>query len=235
MNFTEFKESHFFYAGRGRYNIEYNDFGFETFAMFDSYPLRMLSSRDPVITQYIPPWHKRITIVHLIHALEMVTTDRNGKDWIPEEFRQVIKNQWIEVSDILHSIVDKKQLEGSNKDFRIMHSKLLITEPGFPIGQHIHQCPQTLTVCYRLSENKLKSAEPSHFKMGKDMLQNSYFPDADKFIFTMIDDPYHEVNSNEWRFWWFNDFSDYFDLPEGLPMHYWKDPLLDNNNLDLKK
>jgi len=232
MNFTEFKESHFFYAGRGRYNVINHSFNLEDFAMFDSYSLRMLSSKDPTLYHFGTPWHKRITTMHLIHALEMRTVDTTESNWMPEDFRELIKHQWIEVSDILNSILDKEQLGNPNKKNRILHSKLLITEPGVPIMQHVHDCPQTLTVCYKLSEDKLNSTEPSHFKMGKDMLKNSYFPDSDKFIFTMVDDPPHQVHSNEWRFWWFNDFSDYFELPKDLPFYYWNDPLLDNNNLD---
>jgi hypothetical protein len=237
MDFTTFKESKFYQAGIHRYHTTDHTLVKAPYPMFDNYPLRALSSKDPDLYQYDMFWHRTHTVMHLIHALEMNFGPNLGQDqinWLPSEFKDVLKKQWIETNDIVNSILDKKHAEG-NRDFRVLHGKFQTAPPGIDLPQHIHQCAQTMSCCYTFKEDKIESAEPSNFKMGKDMSRIINIPDADKLIFKLVDDPFHQVHSNEWRFWWFTDFSDHFDIPEGLPFHYWNDPFLDNNNLDLKK
>jgi hypothetical protein len=85
---------------------------------------------------------------------------------------------------------------------------------------------------YRFNEDKLEiDADPAHFLMGKFFQHKVYLPEGDKVIFTMTDDPPHYVHSPDWRFWWFNDFNDYVDIPPNLPFVYWEDELLHNKAL----
>jgi hypothetical protein len=240
MNFTAFEKSNFFYTGCGRYNlVNHNFLIHDGLAMFDYHQFNILSSKNPTIDKIDMP-RSRICIMHLSHALSInsppvdgaVSFDDDNKNriWLPDEFRELLINQWIEVVDIIDSIVDNKRLENSNKEFKMLHSKLIITKPGIVVDPHYHACPQTLTICYSFNEDKIESAEPSNFKMGWDSKHKIDLPNTDKFLFTMIDNPPHALYTNEWKFWWTVDFSDYFDVPEGLPFHYWNEPLLNRNN-----
>lgn len=238
MDFTKFKESYFYRSGLVRYDIvnhrcttppigspvwEFNS------PIFSTTPMLAPSSKNPELMEYTILPHNQIAIMHLLDAIRLNLTDPIENDkWISPEFRNLIKTQWTEISDICESIVSKNKKESN--DFKMIRSALIITGPGVKVNPHRHNCPQILTFCYKLSPRD-NAVDPSVLKIGDDLSHRLYFPDEERTVFSIKNDPYHEVNSSEWRFWWVNDFSDYFDVPENLPFYHWSDPLLDNNNL----
>jgi hypothetical protein len=234
MDFNAFRNSNFFKLGMKRINTLTLETTDTYFSMFDSGiidPLSKIQNNDLVLEP--PMGHSNITIAHVLQAIQTQLPARHGVLWIPEEFKNVLRSQLIEVNQIVNDLLILNNAKRQDNKIGMIHSKLLITEPGVSINKHIHQCPFTLTVCYKFNQDSIEG-EPSHFMMGETNRKPCYYPKDDKFYFVMRDDPPHEVFSNEWRFWWFNDFSEVIDIPD-LGFTRWSDPLLDNNNLDSKR
>ena len=243
MDFKKFRESYFFKVGQSRFSILARQVLPDHFCMYETSSIQAPDSSDPLIPDYVPPLHKRITPFHLKLALGlqgakqtergMMTFIEHEFEFIPPEFKEVIIKQYIEVTDIMNRIMKEHndKVTDPTKKLRMNVGKLLVSEPGMPIGQHVHDVKSTVTVVYRFDDDMLKDEDPTHFLMGKRFQTKIYLPDTDRVIFKMTDDPPHHVHSNRWTFWWFNDFTEYVDLPEGLPFTYWEDPALDNKNL----
>ena len=237
MDFTKFKESYFYRSGLVRYDIVNHRIitptsknpEWERYSpIFRTSPMMTPSSKNLDIQEYTIP-HNQIGVIHLLDAIRLNLHDPNENiNWLSPDFRAMIKSQWIEVSDVCESIISKYKKESNS--FELIRSALIITGPGVKINPHKHACKQVVTLCYKLSDQE-DNMEPSHMKIGADLSNIINFPDGDKIIFSIKNDPQHEVISSEWRFWWVNDFSDCFDLPENLPFIYWDNPLLDNKNI----
>lgn len=237
MNFKEFRNSNFFKLGMSRINSLTLEPSNTYFSMFDCGVIDPLSTIQNTQLELEPPMgHNNMTTVHLLTALQTQLPARHGIKWIPEEFKELLYQQCVEVNTIVNNILETNNRGIPTVDqIGMIHSKMLITEPGVSINKHIHQSPFTLTVCYAFEEDRILRDVPSHFIMGEVDRQLAYYPpDIDKFYFTMLRDPPHEVVSNEWRFWWFNDFSREVEIPD-LGFHRWDSPLLDNRNLDSTK
>lgn len=233
MNFVEFKSSLFFKIGQSRFYIFGHPTSPEHFCMFDSMTVKAPDSSDPIISDFTIPAHKKITPFHLRHALGLQKSNPKDPECIDSKFKEIIIKQWIEVTDICNQVLElnNQGITDPTKKLRLNVGKLLITEPGMPIGQHGHQVKQTLTMVYFFDEDQLVDGDPPNFIMGKDFQHKIYLPNSNKIIFSMKDDPLHYVFSNKWGFWWFNDFSNYFVYPPNLPFTYWHDRYLDSNNL----
>ena len=238
MDFTKFKESYFYRSGLVRYDIvnyrcttpDVSSRVRESVSpIYSTTPILPPSSKNPNVTEYTILPHNQIAVMHLLDAIRLNLTDpiENAK-WLSSDFRNLLKEQWIEISDICESIVHKNKKKSN--DFRMIRSALIVTGPGVTVNPHRHNCPQVFTLCYKLSQRE-NNTEPSYLKIGDDLSNKIYFPEEDKIVFAIRNDPYHEVQSSEWRFWWINDFSDYFDIPEDLPFVHWNNPLLDNKNI----
>jgi hypothetical protein len=239
MDFKKFKESYFYRSGLVRYDIVKHTcttpyighpVWISNSPIYSTTPMSAPSSKNVDITEYTILPHNQIAVMHLLDAIRLNLTDPiENTNWLSSDFRKLIKSQWIEISDICESIVSKNKKESNN--FKMIRSALIITGPGTKVNPHRHNCPQVLTLCYKLSQRD-NDMEPSHLKIGDNLTHKINFPDEDKLVFSIKNDPLHEVSSSEWRFWWINDFSDYFDIPENLSFHYWNDPSLDNKNLN---
>jgi hypothetical protein len=211
--------------------------------MFDTQPIYPPGTPEYNDVVVLPPdGHKNFVVMHISTALQIEYGKfDDDKIWLPDGFRETIFEQWREVSTMINNIVKNNNSDPTKEKVGILHSKLLISVPGVNILPHVHQCKQAVAICYKYDDCKIESDEKSHFKMGgsyrieelnrpHNWKKKIYFPDVDKFYFSFRNDPVHEVQSNEWRFWWFTDFSTYVDIPN-LPFYYWDDPYLDNDNL----
>ena len=231
MNFKEFRESYFYKVGRSRFDYKNQKYIPWFFPMYDTMPIPQLSSTTTLYEEYIPPPHGNVTVMPLLRALELQPVSIDEPPFIPKDFKEDIIRQWREVTDINQKITKEHNEAHPDRPIRLTHSMLLITEPGQPVYKHTHQCKQTLTMAYRYNDDNLPEAEPSYFALGDDLSKKAYFPDSDRFIFTMVNDPPHENRSREWIFFWFNDYDDYFEMPTDLPFTYMENKYLDGNNL----
>jgi len=238
MDFKKFKQSYFYRSGLVRYDIVNNrctnpsngNPEWEHISpIFRTSPMVTPSSKNPDLQEYTIVPHNQIGVMHLLDAIRLNLSDpAQNANWLSSDFREIIKSQWIEVTDVCESIVSKYKKESNN--FELIRSALIITGPGVRLNPHRHACPQVSTLCYKLS-NREDNIEPSQLLTGDELSYKINIPDDDKIIFSIKNDPLHDVISNEWRFWWVNEFSECFDLPENLPFKYWDHPFLDNKNL----
>ena len=233
MDFKSFRSSLFFKIGQSRFFIFGHPTSSENFCMYESMTITALDSSNQNVPDYFIPTHKKITPFHLKHALGLVKNSPTDQDCLPLEFKQTIISQWIEVTDICNKIINDHNMQQTvPKEKLIMNnSKLLITEPGISIGQHIHMAKQTITMVYFFEEDKIIDGDPPNFLIGKNYQHKIYLPNSNKIIFGMKNDPPHYVFSNKWGFWWFHDFNDYCDIPTGLSFTYWNNLYLNNNNV----
>lgn len=203
MDFKKFKDSAFLHLGHSRF--DYSDgnkflqrptvlFETSTFFRFSQNEVDRFSE-----SEYRPGgFDKSLTLSHLKKALLI-----NDPLFLDFEFKKEIARQWLEVSTIIDKLDNQPRF-----------SMLLINEPGVIIPKHSHIFKQTLTFCYTFQEEKANVFDNSCFILGENGERQVNLPDSDKFYFTFLDHLPHEVRSNEWRFFWFHDYSDYTDIPK---------------------
>lgn len=203
MNFQKFKDSPFLHLGRSRFDyhngcqfLQRDTILFETSAFFRFSQDEINNLKE---SEYrTGGFAGSLTLSHL-RKLMLI----NDPKFLDFDIKCEILNQWLEVTSIIDSM-DKKP----------RFSMLLINEPGVIIPKHFHIFAQTLTFCYTFQEEKVHEFDKSCLVLGEDQNRIVEFPDHNKFYFTFKDRLHHEVRSNEWRFFWFHDFSEYIDIPK---------------------
>jgi hypothetical protein len=209
MDFKKFNNSAFLYLGHSRFDY-YSGYNFiqRDTILFETSLMPELSQHELDNfneSQYRPgSLANAISLVHLRKVLTL-----NDPNFLDFEFKKEIGRQWVEVSNII------KQLPMKPKS-----SMLLINKPGVVIPKHQHGKKQTLTFCYKFDDDKSSVFENSCLILGKDGERQVNFIDSNKFYFMFRDDIPHEVRSNEWRFFWFHDYTEYMDIPDSLDIPF---------------
>lgn len=231
MNFDEFKDSSFYKLGTVRYNfLDNTTLGYSlkraptyniTEQDFDN--LELLKSNN-----YYLPDHGIFSIASLYRMLEAKPILIDQPKFIPDEFRDILIEQWKEVNSIVRLINSAKIIKGF----------LLISEPGAPIMLHNHAITsQTITFCYRLSINQNSDSEKSYIEVAHNNYKSIgksvkvYYPDSDKIMFSLRGDPLHGSLSNEWRFFWAYDFAGSVTVPTNTDFVILESPYFVNDEL----
>jgi hypothetical protein len=220
MNFESFENSNFFKSAKIRINPLTLEQSIHYLPIFDWRVNECTVKVDPVSYFYIDfHW-----------AVKMSLPKSNT--WITEEFRNELYRQLTEVRELMNYALSYCNNNCTkDKKIQILRSRLVISKPGVEVFRHQHSSPMTITFCYKFDDNSISNNETSHLTLGpNDNMVKAYVPNNDKFYFVMKNSPMHGAITNEWRFWWFSDFTDLFDVPE-LPFPKWENKYLDSINL----
>lgn len=203
MNFENFKNSKFYQLGKKRY-----DYANEKFVDIEFSCLYETLSLNPVDSEVLNPTFKRAMtffdkspLFHLRVGLEI-----NHPNWLSQEFRELIGRQWIEVSSIT------KLLE-----IQPVNSYLLIQSPGVDIPMHSHSFPYTMTFCYSYTEEGIGTIYDNSMigiSKSKENIYSVKLPTDEKICFDFKGNLTHGVRSNEWRFFYFHDFTEILSIPD---------------------
>jgi hypothetical protein len=229
MNFKELENSQFYKLGKKMFLLDTIEFRDTFGSMFDTMLVYPADHVNYVPQTYPIAPHRSVVCLHIQTVLDLKFDMPDGKSWIPEEFRTEITRQWNEVSNIVDRVLTENNSDPSKKKVSLLHGRVVIIPPGIPPSPHGHRCPQTLTVAYRFQEDKIDLGEPTSLELGWDRSNKIALPDEDKYYFVMKNDPIHSIISNEWSFFWFNDFSDHIDIPD-LGFFEFQNPALDSTN-----
>lgn len=124
----------------------------------------------------------------------------------PEGLNDELLKQWKEVYSII-----KNMGKFTYSNF------LLIQPPGTRLLEHKHatNCAQTLTFCYTFIEEQITSGETSYLHLGESR-RKVQLPDNHKTYFSIYNNDSHGGYSNQWRFYWVNDFTEKFTIQTEL-------------------
>jgi hypothetical protein len=226
LNIDLLKNSDFFKTGQCRFNYSTQEFMQSVgFCMYETTEQRYFRTGTRQIQNNYPR-HRYITVLNLQHALKIEYYDEPNRKFLPEPWLSLIREQF----QLVTTYLDQIQL--INPTATLVDSYLLIAEPGYTIHMHRHHVPQTVTFCWTKQEQYLTSGPKSRFLMGFHNRRPIELPAHEWFYFQMRDDPPHEVQSNEWRFFWFNDFDAYTTIPDNIDILEWRHDLLLGGNLD---
>jgi len=226
MDFNLLKNSDFFKTGLCRFNFSTQEFMQSAgFCLYETTEQRYFRTGTTQVKNNYP-LHRYITVLNLQHALKIEYRDEPDRKFLPEPWLSLIREQFQTVTAYLD------QVQQQNPTVKLIDSYLLIAEPGSQIHMHRHLLPQTLTFCWTALEYSDTTWPSSRLLMGYHSRRPIELPKQEWFYFLMRDDPPHEVQSNEWRFFWFNDFDAYITIPDGIDIPEWRHDLLLGRNLD---
>ena len=233
MNFDLFKNSSFYKLGTVRYSfLDDTTLGYS----FKRAPTYNITEQDFDNLDYLKsnsyylPDHGIFSLTSLYRMLESKPMVPDQPKFIPDEFRDILIEQWKEVISIVRKINSAKIIKGF----------LLISEPGSPVMLHDHsRTSQTITFCYRLSTNQNSNVEKSYIEVAHNDYQphegtksvKVYYPDSDKILFSLRGDPLHGSLSNEWRFFWAYDFAGSVTVPTDTDFVTLDSPYFSNTEL----
>jgi hypothetical protein len=225
MNFNLFENSNFFKSAKLRTNPVSLEQRTHYISAFEWRASDCIAKIDTVNSQ------EYLDDLYFDFQSAIKMTLPNPEVWIPEEFRTELYRQYAEVRGLIKYTLDYYNNNPANhKEIKIIRSRLIMGAPGLNIHRHHHDCPMTITFCYKFDENSISSGDSSHLILGPyNNTIKVYVPNNDKFCFVMKNSPMHGAVSNEWRFWWISDLTELFDIPE-LPFPKWENKYLDNNN-----
>lgn len=210
LNFIDLKNSAFLHLAKSRYSYK-DSFNFiqKATPAFDTTFIRKFT-RDEYNnfeenTNKGGWYGKTLTLVHLKKALEL-----SDSKFLNFQFKKEITRQWMEVTDIVERL-DKSPVS----------SMLVISQPGDIIPKHCHYKKQTLTFCYKFDNDKLDSFDNSCIIVGPENNETQVnFDNSHKVYFTFLDNLAHGIKSNEWRFFWLNDFDEYVTIPKESEINF---------------
>lgn len=226
LDFDQLRKSNFYKTGLTRINYSNQSFLPDAgFCMYETTEQLYLEQNQQT-KRFNSPIFRYMTTITLQKALSLdpFKYNKQEQEFLPQLWHKEISKQFQQVTGLL------KQIKTTNLKAEIIDSFLLMVEPNSPVRMHIHQVPQTITVCYSYPETKINS-DPCRFLMGHRSRQSILLPDSREFYFIMRNDPPHEVVCNQWRFFWFTDFDRYFTIPIDCDFEEWKNTLLDGSNL----
>lgn len=227
MNFDKFENSNFFKSAKIRIDPITLEQTINYLPAFD-----FKASDCPVKIDTVNSVEKNDDFCTDFHSAIKMTLP-NSEVWITEDCRDELYRQLTEVQSLIKYVLNDVNNRKNNNPIQIFRSRLVITNSGLTVHRHHHHAPMTITFCYKFDNNSVIGNEPSHLILGPyNNIVKAYVPNSDKFYFVMKNSPVHGTKTNEWRFWWINDFTELFDIPE-LPFPKWDHPYLDNINLKL--
>lgn len=199
LNFNDLSDSHLFKMGCLEYDKENNQV--------------VTTINNPVAGFDV----SRVTLEHIEREINNRTTIRELprifptlfrllNQGVPEQFHDMLINQWIETSNLERNVDELSYC-----------SLLLIQAPGTTIGNTKYNMlgKQSLIYCYRYDESKLVNDRNSG------LIEVDY-PDNDKIVFTLHDDIFNTSYSNEWRFYWVYDYINKMIIPESATTGFYK-------------
>ncbi len=236
LDFNKLKSSLFLTENRKAYNPFRKKIRPDTVTLIDcsvptpetlNFPSHIKSNNgmfnDPQGTLYLMP--------HLYLQLQY-----RKDDYLPNEFRELIIEQWKEVNANMKSTLDSHYAR-TGKKVNIIRTRLIIQEPYWFLGYHRHFADYTFTFCYqyRFVQPNLTFIRVHHQhedgERSPDYVDVNY-PQKEKIFFSFKGDPWHCTLSNSWNFHWIHDLDDELTFPETIgefASHNPKD--FDNDNL----
>jgi len=201
INFADFRNSQFFkdvssfmkaIKGLHEYKHTEGHLAFNVLTIDNDYIIKR-KNQNLTLTDNLHVLKQACFIPHLHFFL--------NSPYIPENFKNLIIDQWIEVETVIQTISQ-----------RPIYSLLLICEPGANVDYHDHgnDCKQTITFNYKFFEEKDDSIEDTVVVLNDNKIK---MPEIKKTYFTMIDNPRHAARFKEWNFLWVYDFNDYINIP----------------------
>lgn len=199
MDFEALRASRFYQIGRWVNDEETGESSIVEQSVFDTVPFshseisnlkqRDFSNNGPTVA---PSLHKLLDPVIM-----------------PVEMRDLIVDQWTEVSSIIDTVGKKS-----------FNSLLIIQPPGAFNPKHKHRSvtKRTITFCYKYDEDRIidemKSKLRIELEEGKETV--IMYPDVPKTLMLFTDNYPHKSISYEWRFYWVYDFDEHVDIPKDV-------------------
>jgi hypothetical protein len=226
-DFENFRNSVFYQMGLIRLEVS-NLSHFDAQGGTCIYDFMHVPTIDEVENGFQTIGSKQSYLVPVVRMLGMKVDDTQIS--LPESIKKEIIKQYKEVAEAME-IVKQQYFEKNGKQLPIRRQAFLICPPGGWAPIHGHHCTHSVTFVYTYPQGKIEGDEESCLKMGYDLRHTLPFPKENKLLFSFKDNPFHSNVNNEWRFFWINDFDDYFELPKDLNYYYWIDKYHDKNNL----
>ena len=211
MDFKKFANSAFLHVGYTRFDYSSSSKNFLQYesATYDTGPFYSFNASELAVynsafkNMPLSRSRKLLTLCHLSKLLLI-----HDPDFLELDFKQEIIRQWAEVTDAL------RLLNASPKI-----SQLLIMQPGQTVAKHSHMFQHTISFCYTFCQDSTNTFERSHIIAGNGFDKIIPLPN-DPCYFMFYDGLPHGAKSNEWRFFWFNDFAEYVDISVKMPFTF---------------